>query len=163
MSNILFPPCIIFARLCCSRSGLKKSTQVKRAQHNACTMCYKTTNFCWTFASPLHGLYKDIRSLKWPNLCSAVPNSFRGWQFFPFLHEHALVISMPLNFASQCLVWTVLMNYFILYGGWLRGIHMWVLPLARVESFPTDTGRTPALLAPLNMTSKCAADIKLCM
>lgn len=48
--------------------GLKRSKQAEKAQHNACTMCYKTTHFFWTFASPRNGLYKDIRSLKWPNL-----------------------------------------------------------------------------------------------
>lgn len=131
-------------RLHSSRTGLKKYTKAKKAQHNACTMCYKTTNFFWTFASPLHGLYKDIRSLKWSNLCSAFPNSFRA-DSFPFLSEHALVISMPLNFASQCLFWTVLMNYFILYGADCRaytcGCFLWP-----VESLHTDAGRTPVPL-----------------
>lgn len=40
------------------------------------------------------------RSWKWPALCSAIPNPFRADSSL-LLCEHALVISVPLNFASQ--------------------------------------------------------------
>lgn len=43
----------------------------------------------------------------------ASPPIHSEWTRFP--SQHALVISMPLNFASQCLSRTVLMNYFILW------------------------------------------------
>lgn len=65
-----------------SATGQKKSTHAIRAQHNTCTICCKATNFFWIFASPQHGLYKDIKEFETACLCSAIPNWFRADSFF---------------------------------------------------------------------------------
>ncbi|KAM7385926.1 hypothetical protein PAMP_001967 [Pampus punctatissimus] len=54
------------------------------------------------------------------------------------------------------------MNYFILYGADFRA-YTCVLPPAWVESFHTVCRVDTCSPDPLNMTSECAADIKLCI
>lgn len=100
---------VISKRLPCSRSRLEEATQAKRAQHNACTMWYKTTNFIWTFASPLHGLYKDIRDWKGPTSVLAFP-----------IHSGLTVFLFSVNMLlSLACLWTLPHNVFSEQFWWI--------------------------------------------